>query len=197
MPPKAKFTKDEIVNAALNMVRENGFDSLTARSLGVKLGSSARPIFTVFESMDEVHQSVLQSAKALYKQYVDKGLQETPAFKGVGRQYIRFAKNEPKLFQLLFMKEPVAVSGFSNVLSQIEESYEEIFTSIERDYGLDKHAAEKLYRHLWIYTHGIATLCATKVCVLTGDEIACMMTEVFKSLIKEIKSGKDRSEGQG
>lgn len=47
MPPKAKFTKEQIVNAALDIIRENGTSELTARALGKRLGSSACPIFTV------------------------------------------------------------------------------------------------------------------------------------------------------
>ena len=54
MPPKAKFKKNEIIETALNIVRTRGFEALTARSLGAELGSSARPIFTVFQSMDEL-----------------------------------------------------------------------------------------------------------------------------------------------
>ena len=49
MPPKAKFTKEEITEAALNIVQTNGFEALTARELGTRLGSSARPIFTVLK----------------------------------------------------------------------------------------------------------------------------------------------------
>ena len=48
MPPKAKFTKAEIIEAALNIVRADGYEALTSRALGTYLGSSARPIFTVF-----------------------------------------------------------------------------------------------------------------------------------------------------
>ena len=54
MPPKPKFTKEEIVAAALELVSEKGIEALTARELGVRLGSSARPIFTAFNSMEEV-----------------------------------------------------------------------------------------------------------------------------------------------
>lgn len=189
MPPKAKFSRDEIIEAAFNMVREHGFASLTARALGVQLGSSARPIFTAFQSMEEVQQSVTEAAKTHYKGYVERGLAEHQAFKGVGRQYILFAVNEPELFRLLFMKEQEQIPGLSGILPLIDESYERIICSIEKDYGLDQALAEKLYRHLWIYTHGIATLCATKMCVFTGEEISSMMTEVFKGLIKEVRGG--------
>lgn len=52
MPPKPKFTKDEIVDAALDIVSRDGVEAMTAREVGERLGSSARPIFTVFGSME-------------------------------------------------------------------------------------------------------------------------------------------------
>jgi AcrR family transcriptional regulator len=187
MPPKAKFTKEQITQAALDMIREKGTDSLTARALGDKLGSSACPIFTVFKNMEEVQQSAVEEAKALYKEYVNRGLAEIPAFKGVGTQYIHFAINEPNLFQLLFMTKQPSISDIEGVLPVIEESYDEILASITSSYGVESDVAERLYRHLWIYTHGIATLCVTKMCSFTGEEISTMMTEIFISLLKNIK----------
>lgn len=191
MPPKAKFSREEIVEAALEIVRTEGFDALTSRTLGAKLGSSARPVFTVFQSMEEVQQAVTDAAKMLYREYVQRGLLENPAFKGVGTQYILFSINEPKLFQLLFMTENKQVPYLSNVLPLIDESYEQILLSVRNGYGLDEACAERLYHHLWIYTHGIATLCATGMCRFTGEEISGMMTEVFIGLFKNMKAGKE------
>ncbi len=191
MPPKAKFSREEIIEAAVAIVREEGFDALTARALGEKLGSSARPVFTVFRSMEEVQQAVTDAAKTLYREYIQRGLAEKPAFKGVGTHYILFAVKEPKLFQLLFMTEQKEVPDLLNVLPLIDESYEQILLSVQDGYGLDKAGAEKLYRHLWIYTHGIAALCATKICRFTGEEIGGMMTEVFAGLLKNMKAGKE------
>lgn len=187
MPPKAKFTKKEIIEAALEIVRSEGFPALTARALGAKLGSSARPIFTAFQSMEEIRQAVVDAAKAMYREYVQRGLSDTPAFKGVGTQYILFSINEPKLFQLLFMGEHTDVPELSEVLPIIDENYDEILSSVRDGYGLPCKTAEKLYRHLWIYTHGIAALCATKTCRFTGEEISTMMTEVFIGLLKSLK----------
>ena len=186
MPPKAKFSKEEITKAALTIVREEGVDSLTSRALGAKLGSSARPIFTVFQNMEEVQQSVIQEAKKRYKEYVQKGLSQKPAFKGVGMQYILFAINEPKLFRLLFMNEHKQIPDLTDVLPLIDDNYEQIISSIQRDFGIDSVSAVKLYRHLWIYTHGIAMLCATNMCRFTGEEISKMMTEVCVSLLKNM-----------
>lgn len=191
MPPKAKFTREEIVEVAFSIVKADGFEALTSRALGTRLGSSARPIFTVFQSMDEVQQAVIEAAKVLYKEYVDQGLMWENPFKGVGTQYILFSMQEPKLFQLLFMTEQPQIPDFSGVLPLIEESYEKILLSIQKYYGMNRPLAEKLYHHLWIYTHGIATLCATKMCRFTGEEISSMITEVFTSILKNIKEYKN------
>lgn len=191
MPPKAKFTKAEIIEAALNIVRADGYEALTSRALGTYLGSSARPIFTVFKNMEEVQQDMIKSAKALYKEYVNKGLTTEPPFKGVGTQYILFAVNEPRLFQLLFMTEQKQIPDLSGVLPLIDESYEQILLSIQDDYKICKAAGKKLYHHLWIYTHGIATLCATKMCRFTDEEISTMITEVCMSILKKLKEGEN------
>lgn len=187
MPPKAKFTKAEIIEAALNIVRTDGYDALTSRALGTYLGSSARPIFTVFKNMEEVQQATIEAAKTLYKEYVNKGLTAEYPFKGVGTQYILFSVNESKLFQFLFMTEQKQIPDLSGVLPLIDESYEQILLSIQEDYKICNSSAKKLYHHLWIYTHGIASLCATKMCCFTDEEISTMITEVCMSILKKIK----------
>lgn len=189
MPPKAKFSREEIIDAAINIVREDGFDALTSRALGTKLGSSARPIFTVFQNMEEVQQEVILAAKQKYREYISKGLSQDLAFKGVGMEYILFSINEPKLFLLLFMTEQPKIPDLMGVLPLIDDSYEQILLSIQSDYGIDKSSAEILYRHLWIYTHGIATLCATHMCRFTEKEISSMIRQVCISILKSIKAG--------
>lgn len=188
MPPKAKFTKEEITEAALRIVREEGIEKLTSRNLGKELGSSACPIFTVFSNMEEVETAVMEAAKAVYKGYVERGLMEELAFRGVGEQYIRFAVDEPRLFQLLFMDETKDAQSFESVLQMLEESYDKILDSEMTYYGLDQGAAEKLYKHMWIYAHGIACLCATKTCQFSAEEIREMLGEVFLSLLKNVKA---------
>lgn len=193
MPPRAKFTKEEVVEAALNLIREQGIGALTARALGERLGSSARPVFTVFQSMEEVQREAVAAARQLYAQYVEQGFCQTemPVFKGVGMQYIRFAIREPKLFWLLFMAEYPQKPGVREVLPVIEEHYEKILKSVQNSYSLNTCSAEWLYRHLWIYTHGIAVLCATNMCRFSAEEISRMLTEVCMAMLKEAREKED------
>lgn len=190
MPPKVKFTKNEIINAAMQIVRKDGLEAVTSRKLSRKLGSSTCPVFTMFENMEEVNSEVIKAAKELYKEYINEGLKQNPAFRGVGMAYIEFAIKEPKLFQLLFMKEQSEPNDIEHTLMLIDESYTDILKSVKEPYDLEEEEAKKLYWHLFIYTHGIASLCATKVCTFTNIEIQSMMTEVFTGLLEKIKRGK-------
>lgn len=183
MPPKAKFTRDEILDMAFHITKEYGIDAVTARELGTRLGSSARPIFTVFENMDEIKESVIIKSKELYGQYVEDGLKSQLAFKGVGIAYIRFAIEQPKLFQLLFMRATQEPTDVTMILPVIDDNYEKILQSVQEPYCLERKAAERLYQHLWTYTHGIATMFATGLCSYTMEQLEERLTDVFKGLL--------------
>ena len=188
MPPKAKFTKEEIINCAFDIVKRDGFDALTARSLAAELGSSPRPIFTVFNSMEEVQSEVKACATKLYEQYEDEGMSGKKAFKGSGTGYIRFAAEQPKLFQLLFMREQAGVPNLENVLPIIDNYYYKILDSVQAEYGFTAETAKEIYQHMWIYSHGIASLIATKVCDFTDAEISEMLNVVGGGIIRKYKS---------
>ena len=101
--------------------------------------------------------------------------------------YIKFAMQEEKLFQLLFMHGQEETKGIEDVLATIDENYEVILQSVKELYGLQQEEAMKLYQNIWIYTHGLAVLCATGVCGFTEAEVSEMLTEVFTGLLKRIK----------
>ena len=96
MPRKNMFTREQIVSSALELVREQGMEALTARGLGEKLGASSKPIFSWFRSMEQVQAAVMEAADQVYQTYLKSGMQEGkyPPFKAAGMAYIRFAKEE-------------------------------------------------------------------------------------------------------
>ena len=189
MPPRPKFTREEIVSAALELVRERGMGALTSRDLGARLGSSARPVFTVFRSMEEVQQAVREAAEARYRAFVERALHYTPAFKQFGMQMILFANEEPKLFQLLFMSESGRPRSVEEMFNGLGETAQICVDVIKADYGLNESDARKLFRHVWIHTYGIGALCATGMCRFTEDEISDMLGQDFMAMIALVKSG--------
>ncbi|MGN1195956.1 MAG: TetR/AcrR family transcriptional regulator [Acutalibacteraceae bacterium] len=189
MPPKPKFTKEEIVAAALELVSVKGIEALTARELSANLGSSARPIFTVFKNMAEVSQAVREAAMKRYDEFVEKALDYTPAFKKYGLQMVTFSKQEPKLFQMLFMTEYNLAKSFDDVFSNLGRTAKTCIEIIERDYQLEPEKAMLLFEHAWIHTFGICVMCATGTCRFTDDEISEMLSDNFKGMMMLVKSG--------
>ena len=190
MPPKPKFTKEEIVAAALALVSEKGTEALTARELGLRMGSSARPIFTVFQSMEEVQRQLRQAAMERFDSFAERVMHYTPAFKQFGMQMILFAQEEPRLFRLLFMTENTRARSFEDVFAQLGDTARLCVGLIERDYGLTELEAMELFRHVWIHTYGIGALCATGMCSFTEEEINEMLGHDFAAMMLRIQSGR-------
>ena len=134
MPPKPKFTKEEIVAAALQIVSEKGVEALTAKELGDALGSSARPIFTVFRSMKEVQEEVRAAAMRRFESYAECSIPDIPLFKQVGMQMVLFGAQEPKLYQLLFMRENRSAVSFEDVFGELGETAKMCMELLRQDY---------------------------------------------------------------
>lgn len=193
MPPKPKYTKEEIIAAALKLVSEKGMSALTARDLGTRLDTSARPIFTAFRSMDEVADEVKTAAMERFESYAHKTGADMPIFKQVGMQMILFAKDEPQLYQIVFMSQNSDVKSFRDIYAHLGSVADECLNTIQRDYDLSIEAAKVLFEHSWIHTYGIATLCATGMCDFTQEEISRMLTQDFTAMMTLLKSEDDQA----
>ncbi|MGN1134587.1 MAG: TetR/AcrR family transcriptional regulator [Oscillospiraceae bacterium] len=190
MPPKAKFTKEQIIKAALDVVSEKGAQALTAKELGAALGTSTTPIFTVFDSMQEVQDSVMLAAMERFEEYAHKAAHIKPVFKQVGMQMILFAKEEPKLYQLIFMSSISEAQTFDDIYSHLGSVADECLDVLQKDYELSKDNAKTLFEHVWIHTFGIGALCATGMCDFSHEQIADMLTQDFSAMMLLMRSGK-------
>lgn len=179
MPPKFKFTRNEIIDAALNLVRERGAAALTARGLAERLGSSPKPIFNLFRGMDEVRGCVIDAANSLYNSYIQADMTSGryPPYKASGMAYIRFARDERELFRLLFMRDR------SN--ERVEENRDEIrplLEIIEHSLGIDEDAAYLFHLEMWVYVHGIATMIATGYLEWDTDFVSHTLSDMYTGL---------------
>ena len=190
MPPKAKYTKEQITKAALGIVSEKGVEALTAKELGAALGTSTSPIFTVFNSMQEVQDAVMLAAMERFEGYAHKAAHIKPVFKQVGMQMILFAKEEPKLYQLIFMSSISEAQTFDDIYAHLGSVADECLDVLQKDYDLSKDNAKTLFEHVWIHTFGIGALCATGMCDFSHEQIAEMLTQDFTAIMMFMKSGK-------
>lgn len=185
MAPKNKFTKEEMVNAALQVVRLNGIDRLTAKTMADELGTSTQPIFTAFGSMDTVRQEVYDSAIRLYDKYTTAGLKEKIPFLGVGMQYIRFAWDEPELYRFLFLT-PTQNNKYS-AMTAMRRLQTLVRPTLMNVYRITAEEADIYFRDLWFVVHSLSTLIVTGDCPYSDREIGQILTGFSISICKSIK----------
>ena len=189
MPPKPKFTKEKIVQTALDIVSQKGVAALTAKELGDALGSSARPIFTVFNSMGAVQDQVRAAAMRRFESFAEHKLPGMPLFKQVGMRMVLFGAKEPKLYQLLFMQENRSAVSFDDVFGELGPTAETCIALSQDEYGMSKDDAKLLFENVWIYTFGVGALCATRVCRFSEERLGQMLSTEFRAMMLLVKSG--------
>lgn len=192
MPPQPKFTRAEVIKEALDIVSQGGLEALTARNLGQKLGSSARPIFTLFENMEEVICEVRKAAMNYFENFESDDWHDIPIFKQVGMRLVMFGKKEPELYKLLFMQRNRNAETFDDIWVILGDSAKLCVDSVCKEYELNEKQAKTLFENVWIYTFGVGTLCATGMCDFSGNEISEMLTLSFNAIINLLKSGKEK-----
>ena len=184
MPPKQKYTQQSILDAAFEIMRTNGIDAVGSRQVADKLNCSTQPIFSYFKDMEDLKQALISKAKDLYSSYVHKGLTSERPFKGVGLEYINLAKKEPEIFKLLFMS---ANKNKLDSLLDFDDNKKIILQSLIDFSGLDTENAEKLCTMIWLFTHGIAVMCATDTMTFTEDEISNLLDDAYIGSFMKIK----------
>lgn len=178
MPPKCRFTREQIIQAALDLTAEKGVGALTARGLAQRLGSSAKPIFGLFANMEEVQQEVVKAANLRYQEYLrqDMSAGRYPPYKASGMAYIRFAREQKELFKLLFMRDRTHEEKAAG------DELEALLGLIQKNMGLSRDDAYRFHLEMWIYVHGIATMIATAYLEWDMDFISAALTDAYQGL---------------
>ena len=185
MPPKFLFTKEEIISAAVEVVRENGADGLTARSV--------KPIFGAFKNMEEVRTEVIKAAEKIYRDRLAKSTENKniPPYKATGTEYIKFAKDDRELFKLLFMR-----SRISEEDREAEETAP-LIALIQKSTGFDEKTAFLFHLETWVFVHGIATMIATDYLEWDDEFISRSLSDCFLGLKARFEKLKEEKEKQG
>lgn len=182
MPPKIQFTKGDLLRAAFHITRTQGIAALNARAIARELGCSTQPIFRAFRSMDEIHQEMLRMAMETYSDYIAGSTKLAPMpYMGSGMAYLLFAKEERELFKLLFMRDRMSTSALDEP-NDVTMDY--VIKLVMKNTGFTRERALDFHYHLWIFTHGLASMIATRFLDLPTDEMMRLLSEQYQATRK-------------
>ncbi len=183
---KKQITAQMIVDAALQVIEEQGMDALNARSVAQRCGCSTQPIYLCFANLGQLKQAAVEQMQALYDRYIADEIASNayPAYKASGMGYIRYAKEHPNFFKYLFMRDRTGESRTEDAYHFRRES------KLAKGYGLSDDEADRMHAHMWIYVHGIATMYATNYFDWDWQTVSAMLTEEFMSVKDKLFGGK-------
>ena len=158
MPPKTKVTAEMIVNAAIEVVRQSGFENINARTVSGKLHCSTQPVMYHFSTIDSLKRAAYKRADQLHAEYMMNTPSGQDPILGIGLNYIRFAVEEPQLFRFLFQ------SGYAeeNSLLEMVDSEEliPVLAAMREGAGLSMQNTRNVFITVALFAHGYASIIA-------------------------------------
>jgi AcrR family transcriptional regulator len=153
MPPKTKYTRNEVIKAAVSVVEETGLNSLTARSVAAKLGCSTAPVYHHFTTMDELALSVMMDTQRVLLEYTTRPYTDR-VFLNMGTGVALFACEHRRLYRALMLEG----DSYSDVVREFLDTLESELTKDSRFTSLSDGERRVLLRKMSTFTHGLASL---------------------------------------
>ena len=161
MPPKTVFSKDDVMEAALLVVQDQGIKSLTAREVAKRLKSSTAPVYSNFESMGLLEREVIKKAKDLLMEYMSKSYTDR-VFLNMGIGYARFARENCALFRALYLE----TNEYADIHQDLQIEMRNQMSKDPRFTSLAEESRNSLLDKMAIFTHGMATM----ICVGLAED---------------------------
>lgn len=155
MPPRTRFTNEDIINAAFAVLRKNGWEEVSARSIAKTLKSSTTPIYTYLKSMKNLESELVKEALRLMRHYQEE-VNTGDKLLNLGVGYILFAMKEKFLFRFIHDEKRIGLH-----LQHGEEIWSANLKLLN-EYPLMKSISDQQKQRVqfsnWIFLHGLASL---------------------------------------
>ena len=180
VPAARKVSKDEIIDAAVEVLRDGGFSAVNARSVAKKLGCSTQPIYFSFQSMDELKAALSERAIRMHTRRVRDSLRahegNDSRYSSYGMGFVRFAAEEKQLFRWLYLESHQLGPYQNDVLLP------EIIAVIVEEFGYSEEVARRFHQDMTYFTYGLAILANTDHLHLTETELREAFRREFRAL---------------
>lgn len=192
MPARRKIQKEDIIQESVSIVAKEGINALNARKIAKKLGCSTQPLFYIYENMDDLKKDVMNEIVKIFDIEVLKSETGQLEYKDIGINYIRFAKEEPELFKIMFNRK-INEGAFDFI--DLTGSAKTILETISKQTGMSNEDAKQFHLRMWLYVNGIASLAANQTVEFIDGEIAELLKDQYVSmLLYEVKKGNVKEE---
>ncbi len=186
MPARKQITKERILQAALSLLKEQGFEAVTIKQLAAELGCSTQPVYLSFTGMDELRNELIPLAMQEFEACM-KNSSPDGIIRLYDLSYVEFARQEPRLFRFLFMR----AGSFAEIKRSLLPLIERAVTHLMQTYSISHEQADWLHDQLWMHAHGIAAMTATDFCNWDMDKVRRMLEQCRLAFIEKSEARHD------
>lgn len=176
------LTKENIVLSAVKLINEEGYSALNARSLAKKIGISTKPLYRIYQNMDEIKNDVIEEIYREYDEFINSKIDSKKALLTLCISYVEFANSYKNLFCSLFLSNNLKWNKIEDVLD--EKWNQSTIINMVNKHGYTFEEAKELFLRMWLYSNGLATLIATNEIDIDEDTITVKLVKAYKSLVK-------------
>lgn len=176
--PKARITREMIVDAAFEVARRLGVEQVNARTVSQKLGCSTQPVMYHFAAIKELKQAVYAKADRYHSEYL-MDTEDIPL--GIGLNYIRFAIEEPHLFRFLFQSGFAVEGSLPEMLDSAELA--PILAAMQGALGMSAAQTKQIFLTVALFTHGYASIIANSGLEYNGASAAKHLEQVWRGAV--------------
>lgn len=184
MARKKTITKDQILNAAYEVVATEGFSKFTARNIANKMKCSTQPIYLEFKNMDDLKEELFERIHQYLAEEVFPVVHTKNTIVDLALNYIHFATNESKLYRALYLEE------YGGGKRMQEFSYKYFFNVVKKDpdyANLTDEEINSLHMGTWIVATGIAALMTSGIIHPTDEQIEQLMKDAIAQIMESGK----------
>jgi len=174
------ISKEVVINAAVKMVKTNGWDSLNARSLAKEIGVSTKPLYRLYNGMDEIKEDIYEEIYKQYDEFINKRVYNKNALVTLCVAYVEFANDNNNLFKCLFLSNNLKWKSIDDVLN--EKWNQSTIISLVNKFGYTFEEAKNIFMHVWLYANGLATLVATNNFKIDSKDIIKRIIKIYKEV---------------
>lgn len=185
MPPKAKISKEMIVNAAVDVARKSGADSINARTVSQELNCSTQPVMYHFATIDELKNAAYSAADEYHTNYLLNTSSQDDPMLGIGLNYIRFAVEEPNLFRFLFQSGFVKEKSLLDIIDSDE--LVPVLSTFRQELGMGMEQTKDIFLTVGLFTHGYASIVANYSMDYDETVIAAQLERVFEGAVMAVQ----------
>lgn len=183
MPPKVQFTRDQIIESALSIAKEEGLSSLTVRKVASRLGCSVAPIYVNFENSEELVDAVMEKIKQISWQYAT-GSYTDIGFFNIGIGQLLFVRDFPRLYIDLFNSRYINTC----IPEEVENQMVEIMMKDKFLEGLTREENRNLLIKMSIFTSGLTVAMLDKNNAMPLEKALLLLEETAHQLIHSYRN---------